>query len=752
MSIARTSARHPWKVVAAWAVLLVVAMGLTSSLLSDALTTGWSFATNPESEQGRKLLEDRLRGPQRDREAVIIRNTATTVDDASYRAFVDDIATRIAALGPATVESSLTTYQAQAGGQGGLAATLISQDRHVTMIPVTLAGRFDEAGENVKPILDIVKQANGRDGFEVYVAGNGAMGHDFQTGAEEDLARGEMFGGLLALIILALVFGALVAAVIPVILAIFAIIAALGLTALAGQGFEFSFFVTNMITMMGLAVGIDYSLFIVSRFREERARGLSVIDAVDASMSTAGRAVLFSGITVIIALLGMLILPTSIYRSLALGASFVVGFAIIASLTLLPALMRLLGDKINAGRIRVPFLSSKEQDFDPDHSGGFWDKVARNVMAHPVIGVVTVTAVLLGAASFYLDVNAGQAGVSSLPDSFQSKQGFIILRDEFAGGSVTPAEVVIDGDANSPAVKSAIEKLQAATAQDKVFGPSAVQANPQGDLTLLSIQMAVDPSTPAADDAVNRLRDQYIPAAFDGVDAKVYVSGSTAFNLDFYELTDTYTPIVFVFVLGLSFILLMLVFRSIVVPAKAILMNLLSVGAAYGLIVLVSQKGFGADILGFQQVDTVEAWLPLFLFSVLFGLSMDYHVFLLSRIRERYLQRGDNTDAVAFGLRSTGRLITGAALIMVAVFGGFAMGELVMLQQVGFGLGVAVLLDATVVRSILVPASMKLLGKANWWLPSGLQWLPKIGIEEGPAPVQKAQRGSYASEPASGGS
>ena len=286
-----------------------------------------------------------------------------------------------------------------------------------------------------------------------------------------------------------------------------------------------------------------------------------------------------------------------------------------------------------------------------------------------------------------------------------------------------------------------------AAENDPAFGPSVYETNDAGDVGLLSIQLALDPATEEANAAVRRLRDAYIPQAFHDVPVNVYVTGQTAINVDSLDVTASYTPYVFLFVLGLSFILLMLVFRSIVVPAKAIVMNLLSVGAAYGLIVLVSQKGFGADILGFQQVDTVEFWLPLFLFSVLFGLSMDYHVFLLSRIRERYDQTKDNTDAVAYGLRSTGRLITGAALIMVAVFGGFAMGELVMLQQVGFGLGVAVLLDATIIRSILVPSSMKLLGNLNWYLPSGLKWLPHLGIEEGTAQPSH----TTAPEPAGGG-
>ncbi|HEY7466890.1 MAG TPA: MMPL family transporter, partial [Dehalococcoidia bacterium] len=312
-------------------------------------------------------------------------------------------------------------------------------------------------------------------------------------------------------------------------------------------------------------------------------------------------------------------------------------------------------------------------------------------------------------------------------------------------GTVAPAEIVIDRDAKSPQVAAAVDKLQGILAQDSVFGPATYETNADGTVGLLSVQMAVDPYIDEANSAIERLREDYIPQAFGGVNANVYVTGLTAINVDSIDVTSSYTPFVFAFVLGLSFVLLMLVFRSIVVPAKAIVMNLLSVGAAYGLIVLVSQKGFAADILGFQQVDTVEFWLPLFLFSVLFGLSMDYHVFLLSRIRERYDITGDNTDAVAYGLRTTGRLITGAALIMVAVFGGFAMGDLVMLQQTGFGLGVAVLIDATVIRSILVPSSMKLLGKWNWYLPPVLSWLPRIGIEgqhAAPAPEGAGGGGS----------
>jgi RND superfamily putative drug exporter len=278
-------------------------------------------------------------------------------------------------------------------------------------------------------------------------------------------------------------------------------------------------------------------------------------------------------------------------------------------------------------------------------------------------------------------------------------------------------------------VKAAVEKLKTIVGKESIFGPTTYETNSAGDLGLLSIQLISDPNARDATEAIKRLRSDYIPQAFAGADTEVLVTGVSATNSDFYDLTNQYTPLVFTFVLGLSFLLLLLVFRSIVVPLKAIIMNLLSVGAAYGLLVLVFQMGVGHSLFGFQKVEAIEAWLPLFLFAILFGLSMDYHVFLLSRIKERYDLTGDNTASVAFGLRSTGRLITGAALIMVVVFAGFATGELVMFQQMGFGLGVAVLIDATIIRSILVPASMKLLGNWNWYLPPVLSWLPRLGLE-----------------------
>ena len=350
---------------------------------------------------------------------------------------------------------------------------------------------------------------------------------------------------------------------------------------------------------------------------------------------------------------------------------------------------------------------------------------------------------MVAVSLFSFELESGFAGVSTLPKESETVQGFNILEQEFSFGLVAPAEVVIDGDIDAPATQSALNQLAEALRLDSGFDPAdPLQVNDAGDLALLSVPIPGDPNLQPAIDAATRLRETYVPDAFAGAPVDVYVTGVTAFNMDFFQLTADYTPIVFAFVLGLSFLLLTMVFRSLVVPIKAIFMNLLSVGSAYGLTVLVFQKGIGNEIFGFEQVPIIEAWIPLFLFTVLFGLSMDYHVFLLSRIRERYDQTGDNNEAVAFGIRTTGRLITGAALIMVAVFSGFAAGNLVGLQQSGFGLAVAVLIDATIVRSVLVPASMKLLGRTNWWLPSVLHWLPSPVVESSEPRETSASAGS----------
>jgi uncharacterized membrane protein YdfJ with MMPL/SSD domain len=706
-ALARRSARRPWLTIGAWLGALVAAGFLIVSFLGDALTTEADVTTTPESRAAELLIEERLsNGAGEPDEVLVVRSGEHSVDDPAFRAHVDALLAQAARLGAAPTAS----YYADGD------ESLVSSDRDTIAVPLALS---DDSDSTVEGLVEAVAGANGDGGFETAVTGPLTADLDFNSAAEEDLQRGEMIGIGIALVVLLVVFGALVASLVPILLALVSIVVGLGLTALVGAGFELSFFVVNMLVMMGLAVGIDYALFVVSRFREERAKGLDKLEAITAAGSTASRAVFFSGVTVVLALVGMFLIPSTIFRSLAVGAILVVLVSVTAALTLLPAVLGLLGDRIDA--LRLPFARRRSE-------GGFWTRIARAVMRRPVVSLVASVALLVAAAAPFAGINTGFAGVSTLPDSFESKRGFQLLDEEFGYGTA-PAEIVIDGDIASPQVQAGIERLETRLAADEAFGRPELAVNDAGDLAVMTVLLAGDDASSEAIEGVATLRDDYIPQAFAGVPADVLVGGDAAENVDFFGITDQYLPIVIAFVLGLSFLLLAVAFRSLVVPATSIVMNLLSVGAAFGLLVLVFQEGIGAGLLGFEQVDTIEAWIPLFLFTVLFGLSMDYHVFLLSRIRERYDLTGDNTGSIAFGVSSTARIITGAALIMVAVFGGFAAGQLVMFEQMGFGLGVAVLLDATIVRSVLVPATMRLLGDHNWYLPRRLEWLPDLRVE-----------------------
>jgi putative drug exporter of the RND superfamily len=616
------------------------------------------------------------------------------------------------------------------------ASSLISTDGRTTLVMVPIV---DMSEEIVAELREVAAAAT-NDAYDVQVAGQAAMFADFMKIAEEDMGKSERTGLLVALVVLVVVFGSIVAAVLPLIMGVVAIAVAVGLVALIGQLWHFNLFVQNIITMIGLAVGIDYSLFIVSRYREERKKGFPKLEAIRLSGATASRAVFFSGTTVVIALLGMLTIPVSIFRSMAGGAILVTLMAIAASMTLLPAVLGLLGDKVNWPRL------SKRARLDSSHDpkGGFWDRITRTVMARPVVFLIASVLLLGTLGGFYFQLHRGtNQNISALPDEFPSRQAFLTLVSEFdSGGATDPAEIVVRGDVTTPQVQEAVKTLQRTIAATETFSSRVdVQQSNDGGVLLISAYFANDPLNDAAFDGIRELRTSIVPAAFAGVDAEILVGGSTAEFVDFLTIVDTYQWVVLGFVLGMSFLLLTVVFRSIVVPLKAILMNLLSVAAAYGAVTLVFQKGFGIDFfnaigLPFDRAEAIEAWLPLFLFSILFGLSMDYHVFLLTRIREEYDKTGDNTEAVAYGLRTTAGIITGAALIMVAVFGAFAAGRLGMFQQMGFGLAVAVFMDATIVRTILVPASMRLLGDWNWYLPSWLQWLPKLRVEGGETGVE----------------
>ncbi|HEX5164358.1 MAG TPA: MMPL family transporter [Thermomicrobiales bacterium] len=727
--LARTSALHPWRVVGVWVMLLALAGAMLIGVGMD-LTTEVEFTNNPDSKQGTTLLEDRLRGEDPVTETIVIRSQNTTVDDPAFKALVDQTKADLLALDG--VVGSVTTYYDTDN------AALVSADRNTTIIPVTLIGSFEDAETHTDEYVDAV-DANRAEGYEVYTVGDVSIADAFNTISEEDIQTAEGFGMPIALIILVVVFGALVAAGVPILLALVAMAVSLGVTAVVSQAFELSFFVTNMITMIGLAVGIDYSLFIVERYREERRRGIAKIDAISIAGGTASKAVVFSGITVVLALAGMFIVPTSIFQSLGAGAVIVVIVSVFATLTLIPAMIGLLGDKLDWPRRRkydaAAIAAQQQYDHETIHKG-FWGRITAMVMRRPVVAVVIALVLLIGATIPYFDMRSGTTGVESLPES-DVKSAFEILHEDFYVGVLAPVEIVIDGPATDIDVQAGINSLVEDIEANDQFGSPTVETNEAGDLTLVSAPLVTDANSEASADAVTWLRESIIPATFNGSGADVYVTGDAAANEDLNAVIEDYTPIVFTFVLGLSFILLTLAFRSIIVPIKAILMNLLSVGAAYGLLVLMFQKGYG-EFLGFSETPAIEPWLPIFLFCVLFGLSMDYHVFLLSRIREHYDATGRNRESVAVGLQSTAKIITGAALIMVAVFGGFASGQLVFMQQMGFGLAAAVFIDATLVRSVLVPAAMALLGDRNWYLPRWLHWLPDLRVEGAAAHVEAA--------------
>ena len=639
-----------------------------ADFLKPATTTELSLTGSAESARAESLLVERGGQTIPLREIVIVQSEVQTVDTPEFRAKVEALQHEIASLGPEVAIPERNYYTTTPPDEN-----LVSADRMTTFMTVVMAGDYVEAVKNVEHVLDVVEEANGVDGFRALTIGDASIAFEQNELSEKDLRQGERIGIPVALVILVVLFGTLAAVLMPIGLSIVGIIVALGITALIGQTFDLVFFVTLMIVMIGLAVGIDYSILIISRFRDERARGRNKLEAIERAGATAGRTVLFSGLTVVIALVGMLIVPFSFFQSLGIGAILVVLVALSATFTFLPASLAVFGDHLN--RLPVPFFGRKATQVSSgtDGSGdGFWEMMTRMVMRYPLISILVVGVPMVFVTLFYFQwpgINTGLNGVSAFPEGAETREAFFVMEEEFSFGVVNPTDMVTD------------------------------------------------------------IRERYVPEAFAGVAAEVLVGGITAEVADTFSIVDRYTPVVFAFVLGCSFLILMVVFRSIVIPIKVVFMNLLSVGAAYGLIVLVFQKGIGADLLGFQRAEVIDAWIPLFLFSILFGLSMDYHVFLLSRIRERYDQTGDNREAVAYGLRSTAGIITGCALIMVAVFGAFASGDTIINQQVGFGLAVAVLLDATLVRSVLVPASMEFLGHRNWYLPSFLRWLPDVRVE-----------------------
>tara|TARA_B100000945_G_scaffold47509_1_gene33247 strand:- start:3503 stop:5899 length:2397 start_codon:yes stop_codon:yes gene_type:complete len=792
-SIVGFCARRPFIVIGIWLAVLLSSFYLSANYIEDALSGGQGSTIDQESVLARKLKDEKLSlpnavmdgqdfaseqqmkdsGEQSGSDNLLIVSSSKYVfpsDEyiSALNRYFETVQQEINKNGINQSIGTFTDYYATP-----------SEDGSTLMIPAPFVD-----SRLVGPLAHLNEELS-NDDFGFYFVGFESINHTFQELAEKDLVTGETIGISVAIIILALVFGSVVSAIIPIILALVAISISLGIISVMGQFVDLNDFVPNIVSMMGLAVGIDYCLFILSRYREERATGLEKIEAIVRTGSSAGRAVMFSGLTVVLALLGMFIIPEKTFQAFGVGATVVVFVAVFAGVTLLPALIGLMGDKVNLvyvhrkftlGAFAIGFLAiaftlgvgpnlliasgvvmgilillSIAQNFgiasnfltpksqSQSNEGGFWNAITIQVMRRPVISMVLAAGFLTFLGYFYFDLEKGQTGISALPDDQAVKIGFTLLDEKFGFGSNETANIAIDADIQSENIKNAIAKLDESLANDEGFLAPDISLYSSVNFAELSSRIPGDPQDMTALNSISRLRNNLIPNAFSGIpssDYTIYVGGTTADTVDAVEMTDDYFPIVLGLVLTLSFLLLLFAFRSITISIASIVMNLLSVAASYGLLVLVFQYGFLIDVFGFVQVDQLEFWLPLFMFSILFGLSMDYHVFMLSRIKENFDETGSASDSVAFGLRRTASIITGAALIMVAVFGGFALGDLSIFQPMGFGLGAAVLIDATIVRSILVPSVMKLLGTKAWYLPSWLNWLPNISIEGEPTKVK----------------
>ncbi|MCB2412271.1 MMPL family transporter [Demequina sp. TTPB684] len=699
--VARASAARPWLIIVAWIIGLVAALAAAGSL-GDALVQDDKALIETESGTANDL-DEALRGDAAEvvTETIIVESDTFTFPDSSFLAAIEATRTTIASLeGIESVEVPTVANSAP-----------VSADQSTALLTATLS--LDHP-EDLGTALNDATAGMDLEGFSVYTYGEDSAYAAFDKLGTESLVRGELIGIGAAIVILLVVFGALMAAGLPLMVALVSIVSAVGATAIVGRAFDLSFFILNMITMMGLALGIDYSLVIVQRFREELAHGRSVTDAVAIAGNTASRAVLISGITVLISLAGLLVVPSTIMVSLGSGAMIVAVFSVISALTLLPAVLRLLGQRVNKGSLPISHPGAEPRA---------WSALARGVLKRPAVAAVAGLGVLAALALPALSMRLTFPGTDALPDHVPFKQATEVLTEDFGFGQASSL-IVIDDAGNA---RAEVEALASAVEASEAFAETSLSW--EGDVAFIETKDVYDSADIKAEQAVKDLRSETIPEYLEGTGARAYVTGEQADTIDFTKLITDAAPWVALIVLGASLIMLLVTFRSVTIAGTAIVLNVLSTAAAYGVLVAVFQFGWAADALGMPVVGGIAPWIPLFLFAVLFGLSMDYHVFLLSRIKERHSATGDTRDAIAFGLSRTGSLITGAALIMVAVFAGFAIGDLAEFNQMGLGLAVAVILDATVVRSLLVPAVMALLGDANWYLPRWLQWLPQLQVE-----------------------
>jgi uncharacterized membrane protein YdfJ with MMPL/SSD domain len=716
----RWSARHRKTAIFGWLafVVLAFAAGIVSG------TTQIEQATSGVGESGRvdKLLHEEFVQPAG--ESVLLQSETLTVKDPAFAAAVEEVVAKVSALEAVTnVRSPLDPENAGQIGQGGRAA----------LVEFQIRGDPDDATTKIDPVVAAVDDVQAAHP-ELFIGSFGVSADKEVEGAfMDDLKKAGLLSIPVTLIILIVVFGALVAAGIPLLLALTAIVATFGLVALPSALIPIDEVTYELILLIGLAVGVDYSMFYLKREREERAAGRSEEAALEAAAATSGRSVLISGLTVIIAMSGMFLAGVQGMSAFAVGTILVVAVAMLGSLTVLPATLSWLGDRVDRGR--VPFVSRLRRD---DGEGRVWSTIVAAVLRRPVVSVVLAGGLLLALALPALQLRTIQPGVETFPQSLPAVQTYNRIQAAFPGSEI-PAEVVVrTEDVSSPAVQEAIGQLEwRALSSGQMHQPITVDVNEGGTVATVAIPVDGKGTDAASEAALATLRDEIVPATVGSLpNAEVGVTGMTAQSKDFNDKLSSVAPLVFGFVLLLAFGLMLFAFRSLVIAFKAIVLNLLSIAAAYGVMVLVFQHGWGKGLLGFESTAGIDAFLPIFMFVILFGLSMDYHVFIISRIREAY-DRGMSTDkAIAHGIKTTAGVVTSAAIVMVCVFAVFATLSMLIFKQFGVGLAAAILIDATIVRAVLLPATMKLLGDWNWYLPSWLEWLPHLEHEGSAEPVK----------------
>jgi uncharacterized membrane protein YdfJ with MMPL/SSD domain len=719
----RWSANHWRTAVVGW-----IAFVVASVLLGSAIGTKHLEPTDlavGEAGRAQKLIDSGFPNKADEQsEIVLIQSKTREADSPAFRAVVEDVTKTLSAF----PQVRRLTSPLDAGH-----GDLVSKDRHSVMVQFSPKGDYDEAIAYIETIQAAVEKTAARHpGFEIAELGSASTGKATDEAFGQMLAKAGMIALPLTLVILLVVFGSAVAALVPLLLAITAVVATTSLVALPSQLLPVDEQISEVILLIGLAVGIDYSLFYLRREREERAAGRGERAALEAAAATSGRAVLISGVTVLIAMAGMFLSGDKTFMSFSIGTMMVVAIAMLGSLTVLPALLGKLGDRVEKGRI--PFLQRCR-------NGGesrFWGAILEHVLRRPVVSAVAAGAVLVVLAVPALSLNTATTGIDdiSIPEIEPMKK----LDAAFPGGN-EPATVAIKAEnVRSEPVREAIVELQRqALASGQMHTPIELETSRDGTVATLDIPLAGNGTDATSQAALATLRDELLPNTLGKVDGAEYaVTGTTAWDKDWEASMTRTAPLVFGFVLVFAFLLLLASFRSMVVALNAIVLNLLSVGAAYGVLVMLFQWGWGESFLDFQSNGGITPWLPMFLFVILFGLSMDYHVFILSRIREAYDRGLSNEDAVTHGIRTSAGVVTSAAVVMVGTFSVFALLPVIDMKEMGVGLAVAVLIDATIIRAVLLPATMKLLGERNWYLPSWLGWLPRLEHQQAEHPAEPA--------------